>query len=262
MFKLKVCLGALAFQPNKSEGYIITNLLITGDGGWSAWTNSTGCCSVTCGNGTLTQTRTCTNPVPESGVACTGDAQRPIPCNSNSCSVNGNWSPWTNSSLCTLTCGGGTLSRTRTCTNPSPANGGAACTGDAEQLVNCNNNDCPVNGNWAAWTNSTPCTVTCGSGTLTQTCTCTNPLPTNGGAACIGHAERPITCNDNICPISGNWAAWTNRSPRTLPCGGGTLNQIRTCTNPAPAPGGSACIYHLMSQSELVMPSVFLLAIV
>ncbi|NTW15546.1 MAG: hypothetical protein HGA38_04260 [Candidatus Moranbacteria bacterium] len=49
--------------------------------------------------------------------------------------INGAWSDW---SACSVTCGGGTQSRT--CTNPAPANGGAACVGAATQA--CNTQPC------------------------------------------------------------------------------------------------------------------------
>jgi len=41
---------------------------------------------------------------------------------------------WSNYGTCSLSCGGGT--KTRTCTNPSPANGGAACVGSATAVCN------------------------------------------------------------------------------------------------------------------------------
>ncbi|MCX6720409.1 MAG: DUF5011 domain-containing protein [Candidatus Staskawiczbacteria bacterium] len=45
--------------------------------------------------------------------------------------VNGGWSDW---GTCSATCGGGT--QTRTCTNPTPANGGATCVGETSQTCN------------------------------------------------------------------------------------------------------------------------------
>ena len=50
------------------------------------------------------------------------------------------WGAWTN---CTQTCGGGIQKRTRTCTNPPPANGGANCTGNATDTQSCNTQHCP-----------------------------------------------------------------------------------------------------------------------
>ncbi|XP_071141967.1 coadhesin-like [Mytilus edulis] len=58
--------------------------------------------------------------------------------------VDGGWSnkdPW---SACTKTCGDGTRTRSRTCTNPSPSKGGAPCNGSAIESEACNINPCPA----------------------------------------------------------------------------------------------------------------------
>ena len=49
--------------------------------------------------------------------------------------VDGGWSAW---SSCSVSCGGGT--QTRTCTNPSPACGGSSCSGSSSQ--SCNTQAC------------------------------------------------------------------------------------------------------------------------
>ena len=51
------------------------------------------------------------------------------------------YSEWGDWESCSATCGGGTMKRTRTCTDPT--NGGAACVGLTEETVNCNNFVCP-----------------------------------------------------------------------------------------------------------------------
>ena len=55
-------------------------------------------------------------------------------------SVNGGWSDWSSWSDCSATtCGTtGTQTRTRTCTNPAPANGGATCIGSDTDTQSCN----------------------------------------------------------------------------------------------------------------------------
>lgn len=56
--------------------------------------------------------------------------------------INGGWSSWSVWSACSVTCGGGTQTRNRTCTNPAPANGGTTCTGLTTQTQSCNMNAC------------------------------------------------------------------------------------------------------------------------
>jgi|GEM_PF-6010475 len=106
--------------------------------------------------------------------------------------VDGGLTAW---SACSATCGGGT--QTRTCTNPTPANGGAACTGALSR--SCNTQPCsplPVNGGWSSWNS---CSATCGGGT--QTRTCTNPTPQNGGTNCLGTSSQSCNTQACACPL-------------------------------------------------------------
>ena len=57
--------------------------------------------------------------------------------------VNGRWSAWLSWGACSRFCGGGAQQRSRTCTNPPPRNGGAACSGGTFQTRRCNSNGCP-----------------------------------------------------------------------------------------------------------------------
>ena len=102
--------------------------------------------------------------------------------------INGGWSTW---SACSAACGSGV--QTRTCTNPSPSNGGAACIGAASQICNAPTT-CPTatNGGWSAWS---ACSATCGGGT--QTRSCTNPAPVGSGATCSGATTQ--ACNTQTC---------------------------------------------------------------
>ena len=57
--------------------------------------------------------------------------------------VDGGWSDWASWSECSVTCGGGSQSRFRRCTNPPPSGGGDQCTGEEFERQNCNENRCP-----------------------------------------------------------------------------------------------------------------------
>ena len=61
--------------------------------------------------------------------------------------VAGNWSNWGVWSACSETCGNGTRNRTRLCNNPTPAHGGAACQGDANNTEACLVRYCPSKSN-------------------------------------------------------------------------------------------------------------------
>lgn len=58
--------------------------------------------------------------------------------------VDGGYSDWLESSECTASCGGGTLTVTRTCTNPPPFSGGKDCSslGPAKMTRQCNTQEC------------------------------------------------------------------------------------------------------------------------
>lgn len=121
------------------------------DGGWTDWSWSA--CSKQCGGGTQNGVRSCTNPVPQfGGQPCQGSSTTTQPCNTQPCStsaanpdaIDGGWSDWTDWSQCSVSCGGGTQTRTRTCSNPMPMFGGADCQGDSLQTQACNVDPCPT----------------------------------------------------------------------------------------------------------------------
>jgi hypothetical protein len=57
--------------------------------------------------------------------------------------VNGQWSSWSAYDECSVNCGIGTRTRTRTCNNPPPQYGGLHCAGNSNQSINCTANNCP-----------------------------------------------------------------------------------------------------------------------
>ena len=54
-----------------------------------------------------------------------------------------------------------------------------------------------VDGGWAQWSDWSPCSVACGGGTQTQTRTCSDPAPANGGQQCEGEDVKTRECNTN-----------------------------------------------------------------
>ncbi|XP_036410900.1 SCO-spondin [Megalops cyprinoides] len=105
------------------------------DGGWSQW-GAWSECSAPCGGGVTLRLRQCDNPAPQSGGrGCAGTAEQQKDCNTQQCADSGpwfDWSPWT---ACSVSCGGGEQSRTRTCRFPP-------CPGMKRQSKTCNTQVC------------------------------------------------------------------------------------------------------------------------
>ena len=61
--------------------------------------------------------------------------------------VPGDYTQWTEWSVCDKSCGGGQQKRERSCTNPAPEHGGQNCVdqglGPAEETSQCNEDPCP-----------------------------------------------------------------------------------------------------------------------
>ncbi|KAL9959836.1 hypothetical protein ACROYT_G033194 [Oculina patagonica] len=187
-------------------------------GNWGAWS----ACSKTCGNGTATRSRQCDKPHQQNGGgACVGPAIESQECFVQHCPVDGNWSMWSAWSACSVTCGSGTQTRDRTCTEPAPAHGGLDCVGQPSERQNCMEPACPVvtttapptttppptpvttpvppvDGGWSNWT-YTPCNQPCGPGQRNRTRTCTKPPPSGSGADCPGLALETLDCNEGPC---------------------------------------------------------------
>ncbi|XP_041369425.1 SCO-spondin-like isoform X3 [Gigantopelta aegis] len=232
-------------------GYKLTGSECRPTAKWSEWSTSSTVCSVTCGNGTLTVTRTrkcSTGP-----GHCKGNSTATLnkPCSMKSCPVNGLWSTWkvTSTEPCTLTCGGGVIRihRSRTCI--PPMFGGADCQGLSQDIIKqpCNINPCPIDGVWSEWRTVSieVCSVTCGGGVmeviLERTCT----APKFGGKDCQGdkRMSRSSQCNTHSCPVDGVWTEWKTILSGTcsVTCGGGVLVTVQERTCIAPKYGGKAC---------------------
>ncbi|VDH96262.1 Hypothetical predicted protein [Mytilus galloprovincialis] len=231
----KYCTGNDTHTFNCAENRCSIN------GNWSEW-SSWNECSVTCGGGIKVRDRNCSNPVPQyGGESCFGNTTNIETCNEDSCPIDGNWSEWSEWEECSITCGGGLMARNRTCSNPEPQYGGKYCTGNDTNISDCADNPCPINGNWTEWSNWNECSFTCGGGMKVRGRNCSNPVPQYGGEHCFGNTTNIETCNEDPCPIDGNWSEWSEWKECSVTCGGGLKNRNRTCSNPEPQFGGKYC---------------------
>ncbi|CAH8660274.1 unnamed protein product [Heterobilharzia americana] len=157
--------------------------------------------------------------------------------------LDGQWSSWSSWSECSQTCGHGTQSKTRTCTDPAPKYGGAHCFGETTEIRACLVSFCPTDGEWGSWTPWSACTATCGAGLSQRRRRCDSPPPSNGGRPCVGEAVEDVMCEGlPPCPVAGSWSPWSPWSECSSTCGvGGTQNRRRTCDNPPPSNGGRSC---------------------
>ena len=57
--------------------------------------------------------------------------------------VDGKWKVWSGWSSCSVSCGDGQKSKSRSCTNPAPLYGGRACIGDKTDVQSCKVKPCP-----------------------------------------------------------------------------------------------------------------------
>ncbi|XP_046546208.1 uncharacterized protein LOC124256280 [Haliotis rubra] len=216
------------------------------NGGFSVWTSWT-TCTVSCGgNGTTSRNRNCDNPAPaQDGLPCSGSLSEIEVCVSAiaDCPIDGNWSEWGNWSACSVTCGSGNLTRSRSCTEPAPQFNGTDCVGVAEEAQSCDTGVlCPVDGNWGVWTPWSVCSVTCSSGSRERSRLCDNPAAANGGADCVGQANETESCNTGVsCPVDGGFQSWTLWSACSVTCENGTQTRSRDCNNPTPQFGGANC---------------------
>lgn len=56
--------------------------------------------------------------------------------------VDGHWSQWSEFSVCSTSCGPGSQTRERTCTNPAPSNDGLHCAGNDNEVKVCETAPC------------------------------------------------------------------------------------------------------------------------
>ncbi|OWF39337.1 coadhesin-like [Mizuhopecten yessoensis] len=200
---------------------------------WGEW----GSCSTSCGAGWRSRYRMCSN--------CDKnhfDNAHSEPCMINFyCPVDGNWGPWFGWTSCSESCGGGVREREKTCNYPPPSHGGRDCPGEPREEQDCNEDPCPIDGGWGAWSHYSLCSVTCGSGAMTRTRQCDNPTPQHGGKNCPGSGRDSRRCTSRQCPQHGGWSLWGSWNKCPVTCGVGQRTRTRECNSPRPLFGGRRC---------------------
>ncbi|KAH3881664.1 hypothetical protein DPMN_005591 [Dreissena polymorpha] len=171
------------------------------DGVWNDWA-SWATCSLTCGGGSQQRTRRCHYDSPHHGTPCAGPDTETRDCSTDHCPIDGHWKTWNSWTSCSVTCSNGTKSRARECYFVPDEPKGNNCSGSANETFDCNLGLCPVDGHWSDWTPWSSCSVTCATGNITRSRTCSNPAPANGGHQCYGLGEEWDACNLPKCPIS------------------------------------------------------------
>jgi hypothetical protein len=116
----KSCVFGADGYPVNGDGYVyVTN-------SWGMWGEAGAMRSVW-----RKGTRLCNNLAEEAGIV--EPATGPAPPPPGPTPVDGGWSAWSAWSACTA----GWQTRTRTCSNPAPANGGKPCSGPAAETQAC-----------------------------------------------------------------------------------------------------------------------------
>ncbi|XP_052280410.1 thrombospondin-2-like isoform X1 [Dreissena polymorpha] len=155
--------------------------------------------------------------------------------------VDGNWNTWLSWTVCDVTCGNGTRSRDRACTNPAPQNGGQDCIGSSVTSETCSMAVCPtVHGSWSEWSSWGSCSVTCDIGLQRRDRGCDTPYPALGGDHCFGDSRDDRICYESAF-ANGGWSPWEQWSSCSVTCGDGLRTKNRACNNPAPSFIGRYC---------------------
>jgi hypothetical protein len=203
-----------------------------GMGDWNMW----GACDVSCGGGHATRTRVIHDAAKYDGAACQATVDTET-CSDTACPNDcemGDWSAW---SQCTVSCGGGSRSRTRVEEQP-PIYGGAAC-GPSEEHDTCLSTPCVVDcveGPWSKWGD---CDAACGPGVMKRM-RYVAVEPMYNGKVCRD-LEHVIDCDSGVpctTECESEWGVWSGCSAT---CGMNGVQTRTLATQAEPAVGGSHC---------------------
>merc|ERR1712038_1991169 len=124
--------------------------------------------------------------------------------------VDCDWTSWSDWSSCSQTCGAGVREKSRQVKTTAQNGGspidlrfGSPCSGSARQTESCNIQECPVNCQWSSWSETGPCSKSCGGG-VQYFERVINVESQNGGQSCTGSRTKREYCNTQNCPCYCN----------------------------------------------------------
>ncbi|KAF5909115.1 adhesion G protein-coupled receptor B2, partial [Clarias magur] len=120
------------------------------------------------------------------------------------------WEEWSAWSLCSVSCGRGSRTRSRSCVGAERR--AEACSGLAVQNKLCYITVCPVS---------------CGTGTQQRQRRCS--VSVHGWAECKGPHSETRECTNRPCDGGGNWGAWNQWSLCSKTCDSGWQRRFRMC---------------------------------
>eukprot|EP00930_Biecheleria_cincta_P054939 TRINITY_DN41312_c0_g1_i1.p1 TRINITY_DN41312_c0_g1~~TRINITY_DN41312_c0_g1_i1.p1 ORF type:complete len:1369 (-),score=168.96 TRINITY_DN41312_c0_g1_i1:58-3600(-) len=201
---------------------------------WTEWS----CCDKTCGGGQKQATRSVVVQPQWGGAQCEGSLERADVCNSMPCPRDCVWASWSAWALCSATCGGGEMNRSRS-KMVAEEYGGKHCEGEAQESCACNSQGCPVDCKWSAWTVWSACSKSCDGGSRNRTRSI-EVLKENGGDPCIGPTTELADCDGDMCPVDCAWEDWSAWGPCSATCNGGIMKRSREKKTSA-INGGKPC---------------------
>ena len=223
----KACLNAHEHISCNSN-HCPVHCVVSSFGDWSP-------CSLSCGGGEQERTRSIETQNDHGGTDCPATSEKRA-CNVAPCAIDCVLSLWTRWSSCTLTCAGGTQSRSRRILQAAEY-GGKLCPGWVQSRA-CNSQDCPTDCQVSTYGRWNQCSRFCGSGTQTRTRSVTVPVRHGGKACDVLYEDR--ACNTNPCAVDCTVSQWTEWGMCSATCGEGVTHRTRRVTL-FDNHGGSAC---------------------